>query len=196
MQSTSHPNVFAGGDCVTMEDYVDKPYPTKAGVYAVRAGPIIAENVVHYIKHEPLKQYVPQKTFLALMMTGDGKAIGAKYGISFVGKWVWKLKDYIDSGFVKLFDPNYLFENYDRYGTVKPIQNNFLFEDERAEIEESIKHLRPKVAKMSAEEAALILGCDEDEEEFHERFMIMNRMHFEPKFCNEVVMHYNPPYYS
>lgn len=42
LQSTSHPNVFAGGDCITMESYVDKPYPTKAGVYAVRAGPIIA----------------------------------------------------------------------------------------------------------------------------------------------------------
>ena len=45
MQSTSHPNVFAGGDCVTMESYVDMPYPTKAGVFAVRAGPIIAQNV-------------------------------------------------------------------------------------------------------------------------------------------------------
>jgi NADH dehydrogenase FAD-containing subunit len=42
LQSTSHPNVFAGGDCITMENYVDKPFPTKAGVYAVRAGPVIA----------------------------------------------------------------------------------------------------------------------------------------------------------
>ena len=49
MQSTSHPNIFAGGDCVTMESYIDKPYPTKAGVYAVRQGPIIAENVKNYI---------------------------------------------------------------------------------------------------------------------------------------------------
>ena len=42
LQSTSHPNVFAGGDCIEMESYVDKPYPTKAGVYAVREGPFIA----------------------------------------------------------------------------------------------------------------------------------------------------------
>ena len=59
LQSTSHPNIFAGGDCITMESYVDKPYPTKAGVYAVRAGPIIAENVVKYIEKQPLKEYVP-----------------------------------------------------------------------------------------------------------------------------------------
>jgi NADH dehydrogenase FAD-containing subunit len=50
LQSTSHPNIFAGGDCITMESYADKPYPTKAGVYAVRAGPIIAENLVKYIE--------------------------------------------------------------------------------------------------------------------------------------------------
>ena len=42
LQSTSHPNVFAGGDCITMESYADKPYPTKAGVFAVREGPFIA----------------------------------------------------------------------------------------------------------------------------------------------------------
>jgi len=49
MQSTSHPNVFGGGDCVTMENYVNSPYPTKAGVYAVRAGPIIAKNVINFL---------------------------------------------------------------------------------------------------------------------------------------------------
>lgn len=42
LQSTSHKNIFAGGDCITMENYADKEYPTKAGVYAVRQGPIIA----------------------------------------------------------------------------------------------------------------------------------------------------------
>ena len=49
MQSCSHPNVFAGGDCVSMENYVESPYPTKAGVYAVRAGPIIAQNIMKYL---------------------------------------------------------------------------------------------------------------------------------------------------
>lgn len=52
MQSTSHPNIFAGGDCVTMESYVDSPYPTKAGVYAVRAGPIIAQNIMKFLSEE------------------------------------------------------------------------------------------------------------------------------------------------
>jgi len=59
LQSTSHPNVFAGGDCITMEDYADKSYPSKAGVYAVREGPFIAQNVIHFIKGENLDEYVP-----------------------------------------------------------------------------------------------------------------------------------------
>jgi selenide, water dikinase len=50
LQSTSHPNVFAGGDCITMESYsrtanpqLEKSnFPPKAGVYAVREGPFIA----------------------------------------------------------------------------------------------------------------------------------------------------------
>lgn len=43
-----------------MEDYIDKPYPSKAGVYAVRMGPFIAQNIVNYIEEKPLDEYVPQ----------------------------------------------------------------------------------------------------------------------------------------
>ena len=114
MQSTSHPNVFGGGDCVTMENYVDKPFPTKAGVYAVRAGPIISKNLINYINEKPLEKYVPQSGFLSLLMTGDGSCIGSKFGISFVGKWVWGMKDFIDMSFMNLFNPKYLYKDYEK----------------------------------------------------------------------------------
>jgi NADH dehydrogenase FAD-containing subunit len=43
LQSTSHPNVFAGGDCVTIERFAQETnFPPKAGVYAIKEGPIIA----------------------------------------------------------------------------------------------------------------------------------------------------------
>lgn len=103
LQSTSHPNVFAGGDCITMETYADNGFPPKAGVYAVRAGPFIAQNVARYLKGEELLAYVPQKSFLSLLMTGDEKAIGTKFGMAWSGKWVWKMKDFIDMSFMKLF---------------------------------------------------------------------------------------------
>jgi hypothetical protein len=48
-------------------------------------------------------------------MTGDGKGIGSKFGIAFSGKWVWNMKDFIDTGFMKLFNPYYLFKDYDTH---------------------------------------------------------------------------------
>lgn len=106
LQSASHPNVFGGGDCVSIDKYSnsERPFPPKAGVYAARSGPIIAKNVTALLKGENLRPYVPQTKFLALLMTGDGKAIGTKFGIAFTGKWVWKMKGYIDVGFMSLFN--------------------------------------------------------------------------------------------
>lgn len=130
LQSTSHPNVFAGGDCITMESYAAENFPPKAGVYAVREGPFIAQNIIHYLKQEEMKPYVPQREFLSLMMTGDEKCIGTKFGMAWSGKWVWKMKDYIDGGFMKLFQPQYLYTDYATAGTAHPIENNELFEEE------------------------------------------------------------------
>ena len=60
LQSTSHPNVFAGGDCITMESYDSEGnFPPKAGVYAVREGPVIAQNLVHFINKTQMEPYVP-----------------------------------------------------------------------------------------------------------------------------------------
>lgn len=50
LQSTSHKNVFAAGDCITIDTYAEKHFPPKAGVYAVREGPFVAKNVVNLIK--------------------------------------------------------------------------------------------------------------------------------------------------
>lgn len=50
LQSTSHPSVFAAGDCATLTGLPgDQPSPPKAGVYAVRAGPVLIENLTKYL---------------------------------------------------------------------------------------------------------------------------------------------------
>ena len=59
MQSTSHPNVFCGGDCACMTSYAQEPYPPKAGVFAVRQGPIISQNIPRIMKGEELVKYLP-----------------------------------------------------------------------------------------------------------------------------------------
>ena len=173
LQSTSHPNVFAGGDCITMETYAAENFPPKAGVYAVRAGPFIAQNVANYIQGKDMLPYVPQRSFLSLLMTGDGSAIGTKFGIAFTGKWVWNMKDFIDVGFMNLFDPMYLYKDFKTQGTKEPLENSELFDDVNAENEKVIGPLRERVKTMDAKSAGELLACGEEETEFHERFLLI-----------------------
>jgi selenide, water dikinase len=184
LQSTSHPNVFAGGDCVTMAPYehLDRPFPPKAGVYAVRGGPVITNNIAHYLNGEELEKYVPQTEFLALLMTGDRRAVGTKFGFSFDGKWVWNLKDYIDVGFMKLFDPNYLFKDYETKGSEEPMENNELFDEEKKTSDEAKEKAKAEADTLTPQEAAKLFKADEDHEDFLVQFMALERMKKDQEF--------------
>ena len=107
LESISHPGVFAAGDCNEIQLNGVKS-PPKAGVYAVRSGPVLIENLTRKLSGEKLVKYEPQRDFLKLLMCGDGKALGFRFGIPLYGKWVWELKDHIDVTFMRLFDVSLL----------------------------------------------------------------------------------------
>ncbi len=123
-------------------------------------------------------------------MTGDGKAIGTKFGISFAGKWVWGMKDFIDTGFMKLFNPHYLFKDFEKHGYNYPLENNELFEEEKSDERKITDVYKASANQLSARAAAEQLCCSEDETEFHERLFIIDRMGREEEFMKEVVDHY------
>eukprot|EP01129_Flabellula_baltica_P011412 TRINITY_DN4991_c0_g1_i2.p1 TRINITY_DN4991_c0_g1~~TRINITY_DN4991_c0_g1_i2.p1 ORF type:complete len:370 (-),score=80.89 TRINITY_DN4991_c0_g1_i2:47-1156(-) len=100
LQSTSHPNVFGAGDCISIED---APWVKKAGVYAVREGAILGKNILNYYSEKPMEPYNPQTDFLRLLMTGNEQAISYWRGLSFQGWPVWLLKDKIDRDFINKF---------------------------------------------------------------------------------------------
>lgn len=105
LQSVGHPDVFGAGDCVGI---VGHPEVVKAGVYAVREGPVLARNLSARLAGRGLERYRPQTGFLALLALGDGRAIASWKGMAATGRWCWWLKDWIDRRFMDRFAPETL----------------------------------------------------------------------------------------
>jgi selenide,water dikinase len=90
--------VWAAGDCATLADH---PATPKAGVYAVRQGPVLAKNLRAALGEGAPGRYVPQRSFLSLLNTADGKALLRWKGLVSHSRWAWWLKDRIDRRFVR-----------------------------------------------------------------------------------------------
>ncbi len=104
LQALEHDDVFAAGDIAHM---VASPRP-KAGVYAVRQGPVLFHNLRARLLGERLRPYRPQDGFLSLLALGGKTATGMKplpggLSLSFSGDWVWRWKDHIDRKFMRMF---------------------------------------------------------------------------------------------
>jgi selenide,water dikinase len=99
LRCVGNASVFAVGDIANM---VNDARP-KAGVYAVRQGPVLYENIKRTLLGKKLKKFKPQKEFLSIVTTGGKHAIAAKNGLSISGAWVWQWKNWIDKRFMKQF---------------------------------------------------------------------------------------------
>ena len=96
-QVAHHENLFAVGDCASLDGM------RKAGVYAVRAGPLLDANLRAHLAGTKLIEYKPQDDFLSLLNLGDGSAIGSKWGLAFEGRAMMWLKDKIDRSFMEKY---------------------------------------------------------------------------------------------
>ena len=96
LQSASHPHVFAAGDMIVRDD---APHP-RSGVYAVRAGAVLAENLHRFEANTKLLEYTPQPRSLNLLSLGNGRAIASWGEGSFQGWLMGWWKDRIDRAYV------------------------------------------------------------------------------------------------
>lgn len=97
LQSVDCDDVFVVGDSGSLDGFS----VPKAGVIAVRQGPVLWTNLNKRLIGNRLVEYRPQSRFLKLINTGDQKAI-VEYGRwSAHTRWAWKLKRRIDTRFIE-----------------------------------------------------------------------------------------------
>ncbi|MDE1953546.1 MAG: FAD-dependent oxidoreductase [Betaproteobacteria bacterium] len=96
LRSISHPWLFAVGDCAS---FTPQALP-KSGVFSVRMGPVLANNLHAMLRAQPPAVYQPQRRFLVLLNTGDGRAIASRGALGWQDRWVMRWKDRIDRDFL------------------------------------------------------------------------------------------------
>jgi selenide,water dikinase len=99
LQIVGHPMHFAAGDCAYL---THAPRP-KAGVFAVRAAPVLFHNLRGALMGKPLRPFRPQRDYLKLISLGDKRAMAEKFGLVFSGAALWRLKNHIDQKFMCKF---------------------------------------------------------------------------------------------
>jgi selenide, water dikinase len=100
LRVTGHDDVFAAGDTIA---FSGRELP-KSGVYAVRAGPALADNIRRTLTGRSLRRFRPQREALYLVSTGERYAVGTRNGLVVEGAWVWRWKDWIDRRFMRKFN--------------------------------------------------------------------------------------------
>ena len=100
LQSVDNPFVFGAGDCVSIKKYSRL---SKNGVNAVRQGPILWDNIKSYMNGKELREFKPQKKYVAILSTVKKQALFTYGRFSIHSRLAWRLKHYIDDNFIKKF---------------------------------------------------------------------------------------------
>lgn len=103
LRSVGGGHVWGAGDCIAIRGHPSIP---KAGVYAVRQGPVLATHLRTAAEVGPTvsdaryARYAPQRYFLPILNTADSHALRRWHGITAHARGAWWLKDAIDRRFM------------------------------------------------------------------------------------------------
>jgi len=216
LQVMDFDNIFAGGDCVTMQG-MPHGFPPKTGVHAVQEGPILALNVIACAKARlfdlpiSLMLYEPSADWLQIVNFGDGRGLLTKYGMTLSGKWVFELKSYQDKRLITRFSPTVLLGElgYRRYQELFSTPNSrpeiYTYRQTTVDLEWmhfvydiEVKHtpLDSDMRDLTGAEAFQLLWeasdlvKEDSATEFREQLQILNRAEADVAFRGELVRRY------
>ncbi|KAK4530950.1 hypothetical protein CCYA_CCYA06G1807 [Cyanidiococcus yangmingshanensis] len=110
LQSFTSDDVFAAGDCIAWGNDSESSLP-KAGVYAVRQAPVLADNLRQRLRilvqraegiaprlrdDSGMREFRPQQRYLSILNTADGRGIAYRGQWMAYGRWVWHWKNMLD----------------------------------------------------------------------------------------------------
>ena len=97
LQSIGDPAIFAAGDCAVIDGHA-RP---AAGVFGVRAAPVLLNNLAAQGDARPSRSYQPQRRWLSIMDLGDGRGLAVRGRLWWLGRAALGLKRHLDLGFVR-----------------------------------------------------------------------------------------------
>jgi NADH dehydrogenase FAD-containing subunit len=99
LRSAEYPEVFGGGDCITLEGKELE----KVGVHAVDEAPVLCHNLVAALEDGEPSTFRPRSHYMLILNMGDGRGIATKWGLTFDTRMALWLKDRIDRAFMRKY---------------------------------------------------------------------------------------------
>lgn len=103
LHSIADPSIFAAGDCAAIDGHA-RPM---AGVFGVRAAPVLRRNLAARATGRRLSSYVPQRRWLAILDLGDGTGLATRGRLWWRGRSALWLKRRLDLGFIRRMRPDH-----------------------------------------------------------------------------------------
>lgn len=99
LQSVQYPEIFGGGDCVSLKG---SPI-SRVGVHAVRQNPVLFQNLMSSLEGGKLESFKVNPVYLLIMNMGEGTGIAWRRNFVWAGRSAFFLKDIIDRRFMRRF---------------------------------------------------------------------------------------------